>query len=380
MPSRRRGVSCRRAGGALIADAADDAAQDVARAQGLAGLVLGQSGLQAVRPTDVDSLHLVLLFTAVWVGFQVGLGLDSPAIRRPGRLAALVVLSTMAVFLVTSVRVSALGKQPWHLALAIGAITCLWGPCIVSFLTEDNEIRFISVIGAGIALVLLTGTELMLHRGGPSFEVAVRTAASPWISLAAGLAVAEILWRLGIFSRRSTAVAGSVGSFLLMAAILGELGLYGLPFGFACGALLSWHEGSGDTLRHLLEPARSMAAMVFFALLGASLDVSAALAPPHHSLYLIVLIQVVVLILMRGVGPAVLAARQAGLLVDGGGHARAAGFTVEASGVDKLRAFLSEHIARQLDRRSPTPPYEIDGALAPPGATRTANSIRSEAS
>ena len=271
----------------------------------VAGLVLGQSGLQAVRPTDVDSLHLVLLFTAVWVGFQVGLGLDSPAIRRPGRLAALVVLSTMAVFLVTSVGVSALGKQPWHLALAIGAITCLWGPCIVSFLTEDNEIRFISVIGAGIALVLLTGTELMLHRGGPSFEVAVRTAASPWISLAAGLAVAEILWRLGIFSRRSTAVAGSVGSFLLMAAILGELGLYGLPFGFACGALLSWHEGSGDTLRHLLEPARSMAAMVFFALLGASLDVSAALAPPHHSLYLIVLIQVVVLILMRGVGPAV---------------------------------------------------------------------------
>ena len=68
-------------------------------------------------------------------------------------------------------------------------------------------------------------------------------------------------------------------------------------------------------------------------------------------------------------GPAVLAARQAGLLVDGGGHARAAGFTVEASGVDKLRAFLSEHIARQLDGRSPTPAYDIDGALAPPGAT-----------
>jgi len=68
-------------------------------------------------------------------------------------------------------------------------------------------------------------------------------------------------------------------------------------------------------------------------------------------------------------GPAVLAARQAGLLVDGGGHARAAGFTVEASGVEKLRDFLSEHIARQLDGRSSAPAYHIDGALAPSGAT-----------
>ena len=68
-------------------------------------------------------------------------------------------------------------------------------------------------------------------------------------------------------------------------------------------------------------------------------------------------------------GPAIIAARQAGMLVDGGGHARAAGFTVEASGIEKLRAFLSDHIARQLDGRSPTPAYDIDGALALPGAT-----------
>ena len=57
------------------------------------------------------------------------------------------------------------------------------------------------------------------------------------------------------------------------------------------------------------------------------------------------------------------------MLIDGGGHARAAGFTVEAAGVEALRAFLSDHITRQLDGRPPTPAYEIDGALAPAGAT-----------
>ena len=68
-------------------------------------------------------------------------------------------------------------------------------------------------------------------------------------------------------------------------------------------------------------------------------------------------------------GPAVIAARQAGLLIDGGGHARAAGFTVDASGIEALRAFLTDHVVRQLDGRTPVPAYDIDGALTPAGAT-----------
>src|SRR5215472_7364312 len=43
-------------------------------------------------------------------------------------------------------------------------------------------------------------------------------------------------------------------------------------------------------------------------------------------------------------GPAVIAARQAGLLVNGGGHAMAAGFTVAEEKLDVLRAFLSERL------------------------------------
>jgi single-stranded-DNA-specific exonuclease len=44
-------------------------------------------------------------------------------------------------------------------------------------------------------------------------------------------------------------------------------------------------------------------------------------------------------------GNAVIAARQAGLLVNGGGHAMAAGFTVEAGRVSALRDFLEERLA-----------------------------------
>ncbi len=74
---------------------------------------------------------------------------------------------------------------------------------------------------------------------------------------------------------------------------------------------------------------------------------------------------------IRGValGPAVIAARQAGLLIDGGGHAMAAGFTVAAERIDALTDFLNEHIARQLDFRAPVVGLGIDAALSPGGAT-----------
>jgi single-stranded-DNA-specific exonuclease len=68
-------------------------------------------------------------------------------------------------------------------------------------------------------------------------------------------------------------------------------------------------------------------------------------------------------------GAAVIAARQAGLLVDGGGHDMAAGFTVRAEALPALRAFLVEHIDTQLGGQRLVPALNLDGALAPSAAT-----------
>ena len=68
-------------------------------------------------------------------------------------------------------------------------------------------------------------------------------------------------------------------------------------------------------------------------------------------------------------GPAVIAARQAGLLIDGGGHDMAAGFTVEAARLDELGDFLTRHIEGQLDGVRPVAELGIDGALMPQAAT-----------
>jgi single-stranded-DNA-specific exonuclease len=63
-------------------------------------------------------------------------------------------------------------------------------------------------------------------------------------------------------------------------------------------------------------------------------------------------------------GPAVIAARQAGLLLNGGGHAMAAGFTVAAAKLDTLQMFLAERLGDGLDRQVLVPELTLDGALS----------------
>jgi single-stranded-DNA-specific exonuclease len=63
-------------------------------------------------------------------------------------------------------------------------------------------------------------------------------------------------------------------------------------------------------------------------------------------------------------GPAVIAARQAGLLINGGGHAMAAGFTVAADRLMELQEFLAERLNDGLDHGKLVPELAIDAALS----------------
>jgi single-stranded-DNA-specific exonuclease len=69
---------------------------------------------------------------------------------------------------------------------------------------------------------------------------------------------------------------------------------------------------------------------------------------------------------VRGVdlGAAVIAARQSGLLLAGGGHRMAAGFTVALEQLDALSAFLSGRIFDQLGGVTPQASLDLDGALS----------------
>ncbi len=68
-------------------------------------------------------------------------------------------------------------------------------------------------------------------------------------------------------------------------------------------------------------------------------------------------------------GQAVIAARQAGLVVKGGGHSMAAGFTAESRRLADLHAFLEDRVASSLGPGALVPLLSMDGALKVAGAS-----------
>ncbi len=68
-------------------------------------------------------------------------------------------------------------------------------------------------------------------------------------------------------------------------------------------------------------------------------------------------------------GAAVIAARAAGLLIAGGGHAMACGLTVAPGQIGALQAFLDERLARDVARARAAQTLLIDLSLAPRGLT-----------
>ena len=71
----------------------------------------------------------------------------------------------------------------------------------------------------------------------------------------------------------------------------------------------------------------------------------------------------------RGVdlGAAVLAAKDSGLLIAGGGHAMAAGLTLPPGGLEPFRAFINERLAADVEKSRGDKALLLDLLLAPGG-------------
>lgn len=69
------------------------------------------------------------------------------------------------------------------------------------------------------------------------------------------------------------------------------------------------------------------------------------------------------------IGALIIAARQEGLLINGGGHAMAAGFTVARGAYENFRAFVEMRISRILDETPIEPTLHVDGMLSVSGVT-----------
>lgn len=257
-----------------------------------AGMLLGTGGLHLVD-LSAFSLHQMLFLTAsLGVGFQVGLHVIWP--RHVWRMLGLAGAATALIFAAVAAITALLGL-PWEQAVLLGALASLWGAFTGAPEVGRRTALLLAVLGTGCALVALGGTLALL-----------KTEIAGWVgrvglSLGAGAGLGLGLRLLGRFAVPSaTIVSGLVGAFFLAALGLDVLGLMALPCGLVAG--LVQDEQQSRRVRLLLHRGAPVAFMLFFALVGTSLELG-ALWPPVPGLYEAALVLVTVPLILRGLAP-----------------------------------------------------------------------------
>lgn len=261
----------------------------------IAGVVLGPAVFQIVEPSRVWLLSLAVGLAGLWAGLLSGVALQWPVARRTPRMPLVIAASTILTFAVIAVGISLVTDVSLHTALAVAALGSMWGP-LVSDVWRHREVQVLGFVGLGVALALVSIVVAgPLNAGG--------WVAGLWISGIAGAGAAELLWRLRLLVRRDRALL-SLLTVTVSAVFVGtHLAVPVVPFGLGMGLVLSARQGSERQLEHLLAPSRVPVILLFGALLAASFD-ARTLWPLPAGLLEILAIHVVVLVLLRGIAPA----------------------------------------------------------------------------
>jgi hypothetical protein len=267
-----------------------------------AGLILGQGGMRVVLPAASGSVDLVYAVAALWLGCLVGLGLDLRWERRRPPLPLAIFLSTAGTAAVFGGGAILLAGLSVESALALGALATFWGPIVVSTLTRKNEPVLAAALGAGFSLTLLSAVLLVAAQRDSFASGAGPVLLRLWTSAALGPALALLLWRLRLLGTPTASVVGLGAGFLLLALLVRDAYLFALIAGLGAGVVLAAMDGSGR-LRQMLEPGRSPAGLVFFALAGASLDPVQLVTSPAPGLYELLVLQLLVVVAARVLAP-----------------------------------------------------------------------------
>ena len=269
-----------------------------------AGLLAGPSLLEATAPARFLSLRLIYAAAALWVGVYVGSRVDLAGRRLTLRLPVTSGLVSLAVFATTGLTMATATDLPgWHAAF-YAALFSLWGPFAISSVDrESGDTLFLGTLGTGFSLLLLTAVLLFLEVQNHASPASAGLAARIWLSLAAGAAGGEILWRLRLFAAPRPTFLAALGIVLLLGAMLVTgSGLMALLSGLAAGLVVSAHAGQREALEQTFDTLRPMVFPLFFALIGAWLDTRGLVTAPPL-LWQLLLISTVIILLFRGFAP-----------------------------------------------------------------------------
>ncbi len=264
----------------------------------LAGVVLGPPWIELVRSDEVRALTFLADAALAFLALAAGTRLSLTALRREratlGRLGAATILAPFA-----AVATVALSVSPWlpltrhqpfgdglAVALVLGSVAVASAPAVVGALLDELERhghmeRRLVALSTAHALAALIFFALALvvawplaSRGAIDTDVAGATI----VRLAGSLALGG---GLGMVVARVTAGRGGAGrrvwTLVVLALVVSEatraLGLEPTFVALAAGCALG--NAAKEAWRDALAPGTTVAALAYFALTGAGIDLAA---------------------------------------------------------------------------------------------------------
>jgi NhaP-type Na+/H+ or K+/H+ antiporter/Trk K+ transport system NAD-binding subunit len=276
------------------------------------GMILGQDGLEIIRPSLLDTgLEVIVSMSVALILFEGGLSLELRDLGKvSGSLRNLVTIGTMITLLGGGMAAHWLSEFPWSLAFLYASIIVVTGPTVIGPLLKqvkvdrqvstllEGEGVLIDPVGAILAVVVL---DLILNGGSSSAPLTVLTGLTLRLSIGGIIGVAGG-WLLGAFLRQANFMAEDLKNLVVLA---GMLGLFVLAQTVRSEAGLMATVMSGLTLRASALPEERLirrfkgqltmlAISVLFILLSADLSIASLFALGWGGLLTVVVLMFVV--------------------------------------------------------------------------------------
>ena len=245
----------------------------------LAGLLVGETGLQLLLPKEFVVLNLLRDATLAWIVFHVALHFY-PFSRLDKRMALSIILSTIIIVLTVSVGVWFIMELPWQVSVLIGAISALWGP--FSGKPIPQRLSAVEIGGAGGLLSLLIFLLVVVYLssiGWLAYE-AERYVGRFVFSMCLGGISGYVVSHFNLMPRSLKGLlSGIFGVCLLISAVFQIFNLYVLPFVISASMVVSREKSWKRRLNTLHSKVGIFPYLFYFGLIGSFLNLRHIVKP-----------------------------------------------------------------------------------------------------
>ncbi len=205
----------------------------------LAGVIVGESGLQLVAPDNSVVLNLIRDAALAWLVFHVSLNFYPISwLNKKNSLA--IFFSTIIIFSLVSLTIWYVVGISWQVAVLIGTISAFWGP--FSGLPTTGRLLVVQIGGVGTLFSLLIFLLTIFYLSSIEWLAyeAELYIARIIISVFLGLSGAHVVCRFKLWPQTlKSLLSGMIGVCLLTAAAFQIVDLFVLPFVASAGFLIS---------------------------------------------------------------------------------------------------------------------------------------------